>query len=390
MSAPPPDSLILDPGFATKAMAELFSPDHRVSCMLAFEAGLARAQAALLLIPQDAAAAITAACTQTVKDGTHLLVEGWQVGTVVAPLLAAIRGQLPVEWHPHLHLGATTQDVLDTASALQMQAGSRQLLADLLPLVDRLATLASEHRATPIMARTLMQPAEVTSFGWSLCRWLAPLIGAATTLQQASEALPLQLGGAVGALCAFETQGPRLAEALANELGLAAPAVPWHGDRKPVLDVLHGLILLAQALRKAAGDLILLAQGEVAEVRMRGGVSSAMPHKQNPIDATQAVTAAEACLQSAAALLGGRAHELERACGGWQLEWLFVPLAFTTCAAALQATTAAFAHLTVDRERMRTNAGGDTARVPVSTDPLIDRVLTQAQVFRTAQPHSCP
>ena len=348
--------------------------------MLNFEAALAQSQADLGLIPEHAAAAITAACSTEIDDAHGLLSEGWHAGTPLAPMLTVIRRRLPDTLHRYLHYGATSQDALDTATMLQIRRAFYHLFAELLPLVDRLHSLADEHRHTPAMARTLLQHAQPTSFGWTVSRWLSPLIAAGRALQAALGSLPVQLGGAVGALSAFPDQGTALVRQLASRLSLQAPAIPWHSDRTPVLRPLQVLTELALALRKASGDLVLLAQGDVAEVRMRAGVSSAMPHKQNPIDATRALAAAEACLHACAALYTGRAHELERAVGGWQLEWLYVPLAFNTSAAALVATKAAFVSLTVENTRLRETAG--STEVPASTQALIDRVLADARDFR--------
>jgi len=367
----------LDPGFSTPAMSAVFDVGSRLSLMLAFERELARAQGALGLIPEDAATAIADACARVrLDDPASLAQRGWALGTPLSPLLELLRAQLAPAHAPYLHRGATTQDAVDTAAMLQVREGLALLDRALREVAKLLRALVVAHRATPMMARTLLQHALPTTFGVTAARWLAPLAAAATTLRQVRAGLPLQLGGAVGALDGFGVQTRALVERLAHALGLVAPPLAWHGDRAPIGEVVHAVTVLTRALEKLASDLVLLAQSDVGEVRMRGGGSSSMPHKQNPIDAVRARAAGAATLHFAAALLTSGPHELDRAAGAWHLEWLLVPLLFHAAAATVEATHAALAGLEVDVTRMAGTAG---ARPPPDSHvQIIAAVLAQA------------
>ncbi|MET0342132.1 MAG: lyase family protein, partial [Polyangiales bacterium] len=349
----------LDPGFGTPAMSAVFDLSVRYAGMLRFEAALARAQAALGIIPAAAARAIANACDDLrIDDACALAERGWKVGTPLNPLLDLLRARLAPEHAVHLHFGATTQDAVDTATALQLREGLGLLLDVLADVAARLRSLADAHRGTAHMARTLMQHAQPTSFGLTAAHWLAPLITARAQLAEARDVLPVQLGGSVGARDAFGARGDALNEALADLLALRVAPVAWHGDRTPVLRAVQAVSTLVRALTKLASDLVLLAQSDVGEVRMRGGASSSMAHKQNPFEAVRARAAGEAALGFAGSLMASTPFELQRAAGSWHLEWLLVPLVFHAASASLEATRDALAGLRVDAARMAQGVGG--------------------------------
>lgn len=369
-----------DPGFSTPPMSAVWDVGTRFSHMITFERTLAHVQAELGLVPAAAARAIEAACSAVVlADPETIAREGWEAGTPLNPLLARIKRHLTADHAAHLHRGATTQDAVDTAAMLQLRDAHALLLRDLTPLVGRLTSLAHEHRATPMIARTLLQHALPTTFGLTVARWLSPLVASARAIERAHTQLPVQLGGAVGALGGFGGASAALAPALARALGLVAPTLPWHADRAPLLAALAPVADLMRALGKLALDLVLLAQSDVGELRMRGGGSSSMPHKQNPIDAVRARAAAQASLQLLTGLYVGPAQELDRAAAGWHLEWLLVPLVLQTAAAALEATNRAIDGLEVDVAKMA-KAAGDQAP-PESCGPLIDAVREEAETW---------
>jgi 3-carboxy-cis,cis-muconate cycloisomerase len=223
-----------------------------------------------------------------------------------------------------VHVGATSQDVLDSALVLLARRAVAEIDADLTAAAARCAELARAHRDDVVMGRTLMQQALPTTFGLKAATWLAGLEGARLRLAEVVASLPVQYGGAVGTLAASSGAGVAVRAALAAELGLVAPAVPWFTVRLPVADLAGALGAAAGVVATVAVDVVLLAQSEVAEVAEVGegrGGSSAMPHKRNPVAAVSARACARRAPGLVATLLGAMEQEHERAAGAWHSEW---------------------------------------------------------------------
>lgn len=364
-----------DPGFTTPEMTVVFDPDHRVKALLAFEAALAATEAEAGLIPTESASEIARACGAFSGDSASIIASTWENGTPLISLLDGIREQLTDESAPWVHHGATTQDAVDTASMLQLKDGLAVLDRCVSTVAGRLADLAEAHRSTPMMARTFLQLAQPTTFGVRVAQWLEPLVRALIDLRGAKTSLPVQLGGPVGNLAPFGEAATRVVETLAAKLGLESPVIPWHTDRSHVMRPVAVAETIAIAMGKIGTDLVLLAQSEVAELKMRPGASSSMDHKRNPIDAIRAVAAAGACLAAASALRSGHGQELERGIGGWHLEWWAAPLVFQAAAASVEAISACLHSLEVDVERMASRSGELDAVTRVAADNLIDKVL---------------
>lgn len=341
--------------------------------MLDVEAALARAQAAEGLVPVSAASAIAAACVAGRYELDALAAASGRAGSVAIPLIDALRAEV-ARGHPeaaaHVHAGSTSQDVVDTALALATRASLRALDGQLALLVEALCALAEAHDATPVLARTLLQPAAVTSFGLKCVNWAAPLARSRERLREAAaRGLALQLGGAVGTLAALGERGPAVARRMAAELGLALPPAPWHTQRDDWVRLGLEAGVLTASFGKVATDLALMAQaevGEIAEPSVPGrGRSSAMPHKRNPVSAMLALAAAERAPAHAATLLAtlGR-QQHERGLGSWQAECAEWPALFMGAHAAALALAEALVGLRVDAPRMRANIealrdGGD-------------------------------
>ncbi len=356
----PRDSL-----FTTPAMAALFAPEAHVRQMLRFEAALVRAQAQLGIVPRAAADAIVDACRIERFDVAALYREAAESGTPVIPLVRMLSANITVDGRDFLHLGATSQDVIDSALMLQMRDGLKLLLDDLLAICARCAELAQQHRHTLMAGRTLLQQALPISFGLKAARWLALVTRQAQALRTCRDrSLALQFGAATGTLAALGGAGLAVAELLSEQLELELPELPWHAERDRIASVAAALGIAAGAMAKIAQDIVQLAQTEVGEVSEAGtpgkGGSSAMPHKRNPVDATMARAAAHLAAGIAATLLSDMASEHERAAGTWQAEWAAIPDLFRYTGGAVARVRAAVAGLQVDGERMRSNlnAGG--------------------------------
>ena len=361
--APSPAPHLLGPLFTSDAMAAVFSDAARLQAMLDFEAALAKAEASIGLIPSTAADAIAGACRADRFDIATLARATAEAGNPAIPMvkqLTALVAERDPDAAGFVHWGATSQDAIDTGLVLQIRAGLASMEPDLRRLSDALAALAQTHAKTVMMGRTLMQQAVPVTFGLKAAGWLAAVARAHTRLTDAGKAAQvLQFGGAAGTLAALGDRGLDVAAALAKELDLGLPELPWHGHRDRLVDLAAALGLIAGTLGKMARDIALLMQTEVAEAfepagEGRGG-SSTMPHKRNPIACAVALAAAARIPPLVATLLAAMPQEQERGLGGWHAEWETLPQIFLLAAGALHHMSDTVAGLTVDAERMHAN-----------------------------------
>lgn len=339
-----------------------------LQAMLDFEAALARAGVAEGAVPEPSAAAIADACQAERFDLEALGREAALHATPVVPLVVALRTAVGEPHGEYVHRGATSQDTIDTAAMLVAKRAAPTLLEDADAAAAAAAAGARRHVHTPMVGRTLLQQALPVSFGLVAAGWSHALADAAAGLRVVTESLPVQLGGPVG------SGSPVLATRVADELGLAAPALAWHTHRAPVARIATALGILAGALGKVARDVTLLASQEVGELREGGsetaGGSSAMSHKRNPVASVSVLACSKRVPGLVATLLAAMEQEHQRAAGAWQSEWgtLNELLGLTGSAAAWGREL--LEHLEVDAERMRDNlaelaAGG----VEAAADP---------------------
>ncbi|MEU6809846.1 3-carboxy-cis,cis-muconate cycloisomerase [Streptomyces sp. NPDC046831] len=319
------DAGLLGPGWAGSAAAAATSDGAYLRALLDAEAALTRAQAALGLAPNGAADAVTRAAAGRF-DTRSLAERARSGGNPVIPLVADLTRAVGEEHGPYVHRGATSQDILDTATMLVAVRALEPVLADLGRTERALARLAAEHRDTVMPGRTLTQHAVPTTFGLKAAGWRSLVLDARDRVTRVREALPAQLGGAAGTLAAFSAYGAGDATALpgayARELGLAEPLLPWHTLRTPVADLAGCLAFTAGALGRIAEDVLTLSRTEIAELAEgSGGGSSAMPHKANPVRSTLVAAAARRAPQLAATLYGSLAAPDERPAGAWHAEW---------------------------------------------------------------------
>lgn len=349
-----------------------FSDRAFVDAMLRFEAALARAQAAEGLIPESAAHSIVSSCKVELFDVPKIVRESGRAGSVAIPLVKALRdavGMFNADAAPFVHFGSTSQDVIDSAMSLVTREAVALIETDLAKAADALLRLAVTHAETPMLARTLMQPASVTSFGFKCAGWAAPLVRSRIRLREAARhALQLQLGGAVGTLAQMKGQGAAVRKRMAKELGLGDPGATWHTQRDEWVALGCELGLMTGSLGKIAVDIALLGQYEVAEVAEpsepgRGG-SSAMPHKRNPVASMVAIAAAHRAPQRVAALLGAMPQQHERALGAWQAELAEWPQLLMSAHGSTRAMAGALPGLQVDAARMRANIDRLRAELP--------------------------
>ncbi|MCX8134826.1 MAG: 3-carboxy-cis,cis-muconate cycloisomerase [Roseococcus sp.] len=383
MPVNPADSPVLGALYGTEAMRAVMGERAFLQRMLEVEAALARAQARLGIIPAEAAAAITAAADVERLDLAALAAATRNTGYPVVGLvkqLSALAGEEAGRW---THWGATTQDIMDSAVVLQLREALALLRAELLAVNRALAHLARAHRGTVMAGRTHLQHALPVTFGYKVAVWLSPLVTMLERLDQLTpRALRLQFGGAAGTLASLGEQGLAVAEALAEELSLPCPDIPWHAARDGVAEVVGFCGLLCGALSKMATDVILLMQTEVAEVAEphapgRGG-SSTMPQKRNPIACEYILAQARGVQALVPLMLGAMAQDQERGTGPWQAEPLAIGQALTLTHGALAQARFLAEGLVVDPARMARNlaaTGGLIAaeQVMMGLAPMLGR-----------------
>ncbi|MGY1639391.1 3-carboxy-cis,cis-muconate cycloisomerase [Geodermatophilus sp. SYSU D00742] len=346
--------------FARGAAAAAVSDDAWFRALLDVEAALARAAARTGLVPTTAADAVSAACADPSRlDLATVVAKAADAGNPVPPLVRAVQDAVGERDAVAVHVGGTSQDVLDTALVLLARDAVAAIDADLAAAAETAAGLARTHRDDVVMGRTLMQQALPTTFGLKAAGWLAGLDGARLRLAEVVASLPVQYGGAVGTLAASDGSGVDLRAALAEELGLATTAVPWHTVRLPIADLAGALGAAAGAVATVAVDVVLLAQSEVAEAAEVGegrGGSSAMPHKRNPVAAISARACARRAPGLVATLLSAMEQEHERAAGAWHSEWPALTDLLTTVGSATAWLAESLRGLRPDVARMAATA----------------------------------
>ena len=360
MTLNPADSAIFGGLYGTDEIRALFDDRRRLGFMLQVEVALARAQAALGIIPAEAAEAIAAAADPDALDLAQIRAETEKAGQPVMALAKALTQAAGPEAGRWVHWGATTQDITDTALVLQLRAALDPIERDLLALIRALATQAERHRSLVMAGRSFLQQALPVSFGYKAAVWLSPLLRHVERLHQLKpRLLQVQFGGAVGTLASLGDRGRAVTERLADDLGLGCPIAPWHSARDGIAELGAWLGLVAGSLAKFAGDVTLLAQtefGELVETTETGrGGSSTMPQKRNPIISTHIVAAAMAVEAQVPLLLAAQHHQLERAVGPWQAEALALPHALALTAGALAQAVRVADGMRPDPARMRAN-----------------------------------
>ncbi len=354
------NAAMLNPLFTHSSTSTILSDAQFVANMLHVEAALARVQAKLGIIPADYGELIAAAAESLNVDWERLAVETERAGVPVIELVRQLREHVGGDAASYVHWGATSQDIMDTALVLQIRAVLENIDASLHRLISGLIRLAREHRHTLMVGRTHAQPAVPITFGLKVAGWIAPNLRHQERLQELKPRLLIvQFGGAAGTLASLDKRGVEVRDALANELGLAAPLLAWHTQRDTLVEFANWLSLVTGTLAKMAQDVILMAQSEVGELRetsdLERGGSSTMPQKQNPVISEIIIAAARTNASLLSAMHNALIQEHERGTHGWQVEWIVLPQMMSLMAAALDKAVFLSENLVVDSGHMRRN-----------------------------------
>jgi len=357
------DSLLYRNLFGTEEVRAIFDDKAYIHRCLDVEAALARAQSDAGVIPSGAGETITHVCSTITLDYDRLSRETEIVGYPILPLIRQLSAACGEDHGKYVHWGATTQDIQDTASVLQMKDGLELVEAKLKQLTRTLRSLASKYRDVAMAGRTHMQHALPVTFGYKCAVYLSSFQRHLERLQQLkTRCLLVQFGGAAGTLASLGSDtdvGLRVRKALADELDLHDPCITWHTARDGVAETISFLALVGGALGKVATDQIAMSSNEFSEVSEpfvpHRGASSTMPQKRNPISSEVMLAAAKILRANAGLCLDAMLTDFERASGPWHLEWVAVPESFVVAVGALSQADFAFSGLVVNVGQMERN-----------------------------------
>ena len=353
------DSDIFKDMFGTAEMRAVFSDENLLACYVQAELALAVAQGRTGVIPQDAADAIASRAPSVVLDIAVLKLEAENVGYPILGLVRQLSAKLG-DAGRYVHWGATTQDIMDTATVLQLRAAFTIVERDMAAVSAALARLAEKYRDTPMAGRTHLQQALPVTFGYKCAIWLSMMDRHAERLRELKpRVLVAQLGGAAGTLASLGDKGLDVRREYARALGLGDPPITWHVARDGVVEAVNFLGLVTGSLGKIGFDIMLMMATEIAEAfepfASHRGASSTMPQKRNPISSEVLVANAKAVRQHAGLMLDAMIQDFERATGPWQVEWMAVPESFILAAGSLFQAKFMLEGLVVDEGRMRRN-----------------------------------
>lgn len=343
----------------------IFSDRALLGYMVQAEVALAKAQAKVNVIPASAATTIEQVGQNAVAhiDMDALATAAGLAGNVAIPLVkqfTALVKQQNEDASRYVHWGATSQDIIDTATILQCRDALALIEKQLQQAYQICLKQAQQYRDQVMIGRTWLQQALPITLGHKFARWAAALKRDLDRLQaMKGRVLTAQLGGAVGSLASLQDQGTAVVVAFAAQLNLTAPECTWHGERDRMVELASTLALIVGNVGKMAKDWSLLMQTEIAEVfepaaKGRGG-SSTMPHKRNPVAAASILAAANRVAALMASVFQSMVQEHERALGAWHAEWLAIPEIFQLCAGALERSSDVLEHMQVNADAMQRN-----------------------------------
>ena len=354
------DSAIFGDIFSTKAMRDVFSDESRTRKYVEIEAALARVQGRMGMIPAEAADEIVRHCVLEQIDMVKLKAQTERIGYPVLGVVSQLNALCRDKLGEYCHWGATTQDITDTATVMQIRDGLAIIDGELKAISAAMAALAHKHRDTPMVGRSNLQQAVPVTFGYKIAGLLSAIERhRARLVQLRPRVITGELAGAAGTLASIESGGLEMQAGVMHELGLGQPDIAWHTVRDNIAEVGCFLGLVTGTLGKLATDVKLMMQTEVGEVfepfAPGRGSSSTMPQKRNPVSCCYIHACASVVRQQSAALLDAMIADHERSTGPWEIEWIVLPEAFMLTAGALAHARFLVEGLEVDVERMRAN-----------------------------------
>lgn len=354
------DSTIFQGIFTTDEMRHIWSDENRTAQYVEIERALAVVQGRLGIIPQEAADEIASHCHIDNIDMARLRQQTERIGYPILGVVTQLNQLCRDKLGEYVHWGATTQDITDTATVLQIRAALELVDGELAAIAHGLAKLAKAHRLTPVIGRSNLQQAIPVTFGYKMAGLLSAVLRHRERLAQLKERVLVgEFAGAAGTLASLQTGAMETQAGLCAELGLKQPVIAWHTIRDNIAETGALLGLIGGTLGKLSTDVKLMMQTEVGEVfepyHHGRGSSSTMPQKRNPIASCYIHAAISVVRQHAAALMDAMVADHERSTGPWEIEWIVLPEAFCLIAGALRQSRAVVEGLEVDAGAMMRN-----------------------------------
>ncbi|WP_226648277.1 adenylosuccinate lyase family protein [Microbulbifer variabilis] len=355
----PIDSPLFGNTFVDTRMRKIFNFRAYLECCIKVEEALAKVQADLGIIPQSAYKGIAESIKNFQVDTDELQEKTAIVGYPILPLVEQLAANAGESGH-YLHWGATTQDIMDTATVLQIRDGLELIETQVKKVNHALVTLAKKYRDTPMAGRTHLQQALPITFGYKAAVWLSSFERHLKRLHELKpRVLVVQFSGASGTLASLGKNGLSVQNALAKRLNLGVSSITWHSIRDCLAETVQILALICASLAKISIDISLMMTTEMAEVAEpfveHRGSSSTMPQKRNPISCELIIAASKMVREKAALMLDGMAVDFERATGPWHLEWIAIPESFALTSGALSQAAFMLGGLEVHPEKMKAN-----------------------------------
>ncbi len=278
----------IDYRYGSEEMRRIWEEENKLQKLLDVEAALARAHARVGNIPEESARVISErANTKLVRLERVKEIEA----EIHHDIMAVVKALSEVcgEHGKYVHLGATSNDIIDTANALLIKESLAIVEKDLKELRSILKSLAKEHRRTVCIGRTHGQHAVPTTYGMKFAIWLDEVQRHIDRLNELRDRVLVgQMSGAVGTMASFGEKGLEIQRLVMEDLGLKPARVSNQIIQRDVYaELMAFLALVASTLDKIALEIRNLQRTEILEVSEPFGKkqvgSSTMPHKRNPI-----------------------------------------------------------------------------------------------------------
>lgn len=346
--------------FGTAEMRAIFSDEQRVQAWLDTEVALAKAEEKVGVIPAGTAKKIAEIALLEKLNLKDMKEEFDRVGFPILPFVHQLTKSCDAETARWVHYGATTQDILDTGTVLQIRDALDLIEKDLNGIIKALQKVAKDHRNTVMAGRTFQQQAAPITFGYKVAVWLDEVLRHKERFQEVKKRVLVgQCAGAVGTFATLGDKGLAVQTEMMKELGLESPDITWHTARDRWAELVFWISLVASTLGKIANEVAILMRSEIGEVsepfEVGRGASTTLPQKRNPISCEPIIAIAHRLRETVSSQLVAMIQEHERAVGPMHLEWIVIPEAFVLFSGSLSHSRFILENIVVAKDQMRKN-----------------------------------
>lgn len=354
------DSVLFGDQFGTQRLREIFSDENMVQKWLDVEAALARAEADLGIIPGYAGKEISTKAKVELMDFAEMKKQIEITGHPIVPLIRVFQSVCEGDSGEYIHWGATTQDIMDTATVLQIKEAYEEIFPKTKTFLEKLKKFALKHRDLVMTGRTHGQHALPITLGFKAAVWASEMKRNIARLQECEQRLFVgQFSGAVGTLASLGEIGLEVQEKMLEDLGLDVPEITWHTSRDNFAEFVSVLGIMSSTVAKIANEIVNLQKTEFSELEepfVMGKVgSSTMPQKRNPMISENVISLSKIIRSTVPLAIEAMIGEHERDMRGWQTEWEFIPKTCLMCDALLKSAIYIIEDLIVYPENIELN-----------------------------------